>query len=495
MDFLDPNKKRAHTIKLYIGYALMAIAIGLGAVILLYVAYGYGVDRQGNVFQNGLVFLASTPDAAEVKITSEDKSRTQTAITSERLILPAGRYDFEFLKQGYKPWQRTVELRGGGVQRLVYPFLFPENLQREDVATYATVPPMATVTPDRSTILVQRPDTLAEFEVFDANNPEQAKTAFTVPSNLFTQGQKHGLELVEWSTNNRHFLVKHSYTGGTEYLMIDRENPAASTNLNTVFRLNPKTVVMRDKNPDQLYIHQNNNELLSADVSERRTSSVVKNALAFQPHGNDTLLYMAPSDNTTASTVGVYILTDNEAYKIRELPKSSRYLLDLAQFNGNWLVAAGAATDNRVYVYRNPVTALRANPDAPQFSIRTMRIENPQHISFSANTQFIAVQAGQTFNVYDALDDRQYHYTIDTSFDKGSGKAVWMDGHRLLTTTAGKITVFDFDGSNYQMLTAITVGTIPMLDRDYTSLYAIAPSTQNPKRTGLVQTPLRAETD
>ncbi len=494
MDFLDPNKKRAHKIRLYIGYGLMAVAISLGAVILLYASYGYGVDRQGNVFQNGLVFLASIPDAAEVNITKVGTSDTQKAITSDRLVLPSGKYDFEFLKQGYKPWQRTVELKGGGIQRLIYPFLFPEVLKPKDVSLYAEKPGLATSSPDRSKILVQQPKTFGTFDIYDANDPTEANSSFSLPADLLAPANgTRKLELVEWSSNNRHLLVRHIFGSKSEYIIIDSETPADSTNINVTFDVNPKKVLLKDKKPDQIYIQQADGALRTADVSEKTVQTLVKGVADFQPHGSDTLLYVAEGEDVSQKNVGVYVLTDNETYKIRELPKSPEYLLDLAKFNGNWLVAAGATNDDRVYVYRNPVNIMKANKTDPVLSIRTMRIENPEYISFSANTQFIAVQSGQTFDVYDALDDRQYHFTIGTAFDKGSGRATWMDGHRMLTSTGGKVTVFDFDGSNYQLLTAIIPGTVPMFDGDYASVFAVAPSVEVKGRSALVRTPLRVE--
>lgn len=136
MDFLDPKKKKSHKIRLYIGYALMTIAIGIGAMVLLYAAYGYGVDRSGNVFQNALVFLASTPDGAEVNIKNQSGSYSQTTTTSTRLVLPGDDYNFELLKQGYRTWSRNVSLRGGQVERLVYPFLFPNDLVTKDRQLY-----------------------------------------------------------------------------------------------------------------------------------------------------------------------------------------------------------------------------------------------------------------------------------------------------------------------------------------------------------------------
>ncbi len=63
MDFLDPRKKRAYKIRLYIGYFLMAVALSIGTLILLFEAYGYDVNHKtGEVIQNGLVFVDSRPE-------------------------------------------------------------------------------------------------------------------------------------------------------------------------------------------------------------------------------------------------------------------------------------------------------------------------------------------------------------------------------------------------------------------------------------------------
>jgi hypothetical protein len=103
MDFLDPRKKRAHHIRLMIGYCLVAIAIGLGTVVLVYSAYGYGVNtKNGDIVQNGLLFVDSKPGGANIYL--NNKSVNQT--TSARLILPAGDYDLALKKTGYRDWER-----------------------------------------------------------------------------------------------------------------------------------------------------------------------------------------------------------------------------------------------------------------------------------------------------------------------------------------------------------------------------------------------------
>src|SRR5690606_14087249 len=113
-------------------------------------------------------------------------------------------YNFQYLKQGYKPWEHQFDIRGGSIERLVYPFLVPENLTTTVEEQYAAPAGLVTQTPDRKTILVQQPGSLTEFQVFEAANLAKAPTTFSLPAGLLPAGAPpRAYQLVEWSTNNR----------------------------------------------------------------------------------------------------------------------------------------------------------------------------------------------------------------------------------------------------------------------------------------------------
>ena len=68
MDFLDPEITKRKNRHLYIGYFLFGILILLGTVILVYLAYGFGLGKNGAVYQNGLIYIGSTPNGSNIKI-------------------------------------------------------------------------------------------------------------------------------------------------------------------------------------------------------------------------------------------------------------------------------------------------------------------------------------------------------------------------------------------------------------------------------------------
>jgi flagellar basal body-associated protein FliL len=88
MDYLDPLKKRRKKTKLMIMYVLIGIiAIAIATVVFVYLINGYSIDRQtGEVIQNGLVYLDSKPESAEVYLNGQK----QRGRTDARLVLAGG---------------------------------------------------------------------------------------------------------------------------------------------------------------------------------------------------------------------------------------------------------------------------------------------------------------------------------------------------------------------------------------------------------------------
>lgn len=475
MDFLDPKKRKAHIRRLYIGYVLVGIAIGLGALILLFASYGYGVDRSGNVFQNGLVFLASTPDGAQVKITNQSKKFAQDVVTSDRLELKADTYNFQFLKQGYKPWEHSFEIRPGTIERLVYPFLVPEKLTTKTAKSYPVNPGLVTASPDKKAIVVQAPDSLTDFQVFDSNDLSKAPQTFSLPAGLLPSGSAvKPYQLVEWSTNNRSLLVRYDGESGAQFLVLDRSDPTRSFNLNSYFGLAPTQVAFRDKDPERFYMTLPDGQLIRAEVTNKLTTPIAANVRDFKSHGADDVLYVTTDGASDPSKVRAMIRQDDKSYVVRELPVADDYVLDLARYSNKWYVVVGASSASEAYVYQDPVLAAKNTAVVP--TIRTLRLQNPSLISFSATSRFIALQSGSNFVVYDAEKDEQHHFTVTPGFDDPASVR-WMDGHRLMGGAAGKALIIDFDGSNQQSLSPIVPGTQLMFNNNFEQLNTLAPAT------------------
>ena len=180
---------------------------------------------------------------------------------------------------------------------------------------------------------------------------------------------------------------------------------------------------------------------------------------------------------------------------MRELPTDKKYLLDLAEFDGNWYVVLGASSEKKVYVYIDPSKDLKDGDENLPRPQSLLTLDQPiEYLAFSANARFISVQSGSNFSIYDAENVKFYKYNIGLDLPSDY-KAKWMDGHRFNIVNKEKVHVFDFDGTNKQELMASYAGVLPFFDRDYNDVFTLSSSLQNKDNSSLFLTPLKEQTN
>jgi len=489
MDFLDPAKKRAHIIRLFIGYGLIAIAVAITALILLYQSFGYDVDRTtGKVIQNGLLFVAAHPESASIYLNGElNKSKTDA-----RLPIPAGQYSLELKRDGYRPWKRLITLDGGSIQRVEYPILFPEKLTTTDVQLYSSVPAMATSSLDHKWLLVQTPDSVAQFDNFDLTNPSQPPTTLTIPATTLTAAAgAQSLTAIEWSNDNRHLLMSHNFDGQSEFILVDREVPANSININTLTSTAPTKVTLLDKRNDQLLVYDAKTLVLQKyDVKAKTLVPVLQNVTSYVSSGPDFILYTSGGGTASPGLVIVRIWDGNASYDIHTYPAGTTVRLDLAQYNSNWYTAVAPSGTGRTFIYKNPHTTLKLFKNKMLVPTSILKLDEPNYVSMSGNGQFVLAEKGSKFGVYDIETDKRFYF--DTKQAVAADQHTdWLDNFHLSMTIDGHLQVFDFDGANLQTLTANTFGFQPFTSRDNNTLFNIAPSVVVPGRPALTSTKLK----
>ncbi len=486
MDFLDPQKQRSHAIRLFVGYFLIGVGIVIATIVLLYQAYGFGLDRKGEIIQNGLVFVSSQPRGAQIYLNTKGEQDT----TNTKLQIPGGEYKLELQREGYHSWERQIKLEGGSVEHFDYPLLFPATLQTNPVKTYESMPGLATASPDRRWLVVQQPGSALNFDVYDVGNPKQvaARTVqISLPASIISAPRTagHSYTMVEWSNNNRHVVLQHTFAGGTEYILLNRTDPEESVNLTQTLNLQAGDVLsLRDKKFDRYYIFNPAAKTLMSTTLDPEADRVplIDNLLAYKSYGSDKVLY-ATETGAAEGKVLTMLLDGDTTYKIREHPAGAPYLVDIARYDGDWIVAVGSSADNKVYVYKNPQAVRKAGKQAVLVPVRVLKVPAPNYMSFSSNTQLLMVENGNAFATYDLETDRSYTYTTTEPIDPPATHATCMDGHRIVYVSGGKLVVFDYDNINRRTLVNMTPTALPFFDRDYRYLYALQPAGATPRAT------------
>lgn len=496
MDFLDPKKTRAHTIRLYVGYVLLGIAIVMAAVVLLYQAGGYGVDGQGKVFQNGIVFVSSAPSGA--RITLNDKP---SETTNSRLSLQAGSYTMKINRDGYREWQRALTVEGGSVEHVDYPLLVPSNLETSAVADYKARSPLSTQSPDRRWVVVQIPEQPGSFDVYDVKDPKKVKTQKTtvkVPDGVLTldaQASQQSFQLSEWSRDNDHMVLKHVVGEQSEYILFSRTEPENSVNLTRQLQLKPgDELTLRDKKFDRYFVHDKAaGTLTKVNLDGQQPVKLLEGVVSYKTYGDDVVLYATRKD-ADDGRVSVKLYQFEQSFQIRQVNEAERYMLDVSTYGSDWYVVAGSPVENQVFVYENPAQQLRDSDSDPLVPVNILKVDNPNYTEFSANSQLIMIENGQDIAVFDVENDRSYTYRLDRPIDAPQQNVAWMDGFHLVVVSEGKAVMFDYDGTNVQPLSSADPNFVPYFDTSYRTLYTFAPVRED-GAAQLTMSPLRIERD
>ncbi len=493
MDFLDPVKQRRHNVLLITGYCLVGLAIFISLLILLYYLNGYGFGKNGQVVQNGLMFVSSAPNPAQVYLNGELYKNS----TNTRIVLEEGQYSMELKRAGYRDWKRDVTIDGGKVVHYDYPFLIPTKLNTTTQKELEQPPTLMLQSPDKRWLMVGR-TALTEFEVFDVKDPKDIQSeSISIPSTLLTAGLKPGsLQLVEWSNDNKHVLVKHVFDDTYEYVLIDRSAPATSINLTKTLGVNPTDIDLIDKKFDKYLLYDASKQTLSkATLSQPTPEAYVDHVLAYKSYGTDMLLYAASAGPDSDGNVKVKLLDNEKSYTIRSLPHGSRYLVDLTKYDDTLYVAAGAVDEGKTFVYKNPIGNINNPKIGEAVPERLLKVASPSFMAFSSNARFLMVQGSTNFAVHDAEDEKGATYTLSDPLDAPQTNASWLDGHHLIYVSNGSAIIFDYDGTNKQVLAPASAAFIPSFSGNGAYLFTLVTNPSDSTRWTLSKTPLRNAAD
>lgn len=473
MDYLDPRKQFQHKLILLVGYVFVTIAIVGGSLVLLYQSYGFGLGKNGKVIQNGLVFISSQPNPAKIYFNGVLNNNS----TNARLVLPAGIYQLRLSRAGYRDWQRTIGVDGGSVTHFDYPLLVPQKLISNKEHGYDTAPALATQSPDRRWLLVLQPGSDTVFDEFDLRNPKNVPaSSLTLPSSIVTKpAGSESWQEVSWADDNQHALLQHLYDGKSEFILLDRQNPDQSLNLNSTFGINPTKLTLNNKKYNQYYFYDAAAATLqTGNLSTPSATPLLDRVLAYQSYGSNTVLYVTDHD-APAGKVLVKMAIGNQTYIVHTFPAGGSYTLDLTEYSGTMYVVAGDSAENKVYIFKDPVGQLNNNPSQAVTPIQVLHVTSPDYVSFSDNAQFIVAEHGQQFGVYDIEYKNGYNYTAGPAIDAPQTHASWMDGDRLTYVSNGKLSEADYDNTNRQTLMALSPNYQPFFAPDYRYAYAVSP--------------------
>lgn len=147
--------KRTRTI-IFLACFLLFILIAPSAVLY---SQGYRIDLENKKFtQTGGLFIKAAPRQADIYIDGELEKRTDFFFGSVLIenLLPK-KYKIEIKKEGYHPWEKTLEIKEKQVQELKNIVLFPQEV---DFNVLSSLAERFWFSPDRRKIIIQEEEKL-----------------------------------------------------------------------------------------------------------------------------------------------------------------------------------------------------------------------------------------------------------------------------------------------------------------------------------------------
>ena len=491
MDYLDPNKQRRHGILLAIGYVCMAIAIVTTTIVLVYQAYGYGIDRNGAVIQNGIVFFSSQPNPAQIHL----NDKLLASQTNTRQTVLAGIYEARMNRTGYVDWRRKIEVTGGSVTHYDYPLLLPKSVKTSTFASYTGMPTISTQSPDRRWLVVSDVADSRSFLSYDLKNLTKPSAKVTLPTDIAAKPEAtEQWRATEWADDNQHVILRHDYDQKLEYILLDRQNPDQSINLTRTLSDTPAAISLNNKKYDQYYLYNATElSLQTASLRSPAPAQLLKDVLAYKSYGDSTVLYFTSADAPAGKTV-LRIQVGSQSTLLRAFPESTRYLLDIASYSGTPYVVASSTSDNKVYIYKDPLQQLSSGRVGVIVPQQVLHVAGADYESFSSTAQFIMAEHGNQVAVYDLENKNGYNYDLAVSAPLAAPQthAMWMDGNRLTYVGANKLQILDYDHENQRAFTPSAANATPFFTPDYKDVLTLVTT---PSGVNLVQSSLLIPSD
>lgn len=453
MDYLDPKKKKEKRIRLMIMYALLGIAISIATVVFVFLANGYYIDREtGNVIQNGLIYIDSKPESATIHLNGVQ----QRGNTDARLVVPEGTYDIELRRDGYISWKRNLALEGGSLRRLTYARLIPETLDSEQALALPSAPSAISQSNDKRWLVMAFNDKPLVMQAVDLNSAAPQLIEVPLPLDIVTVKDGGTWKFIEWADDQRTFIASYTTTAGTEYVVIDRSNSAASLNITKVFAAQKITAVsMRNRKNDLQFAYSASTKTLyRTNAKTGEITEYLKDVVDYTGYGDDAVLYITEKDAKDGYVKAILHKGDKE-YPLRDIKKDSKYLLEMAKLGNSLVMGVGSAAEGRVLVYDDPIHAIDQNGfSSLPVPTTVLKVDAPQELTISADSSVILARSGKNYASHEFEEDRTYVFTLDPAVS-ASQEIRWMDGrHFMIGSDDNKQYISDYDGSNMHELGA-----------------------------------------
>lgn len=448
-------------------YIITPILILLVSALLMLHILGYRFNlNDREITQGGLLQLDSRPAGATVTV----DSKKIDGRTPNRTDLSSGLHTVMMQLDGYRPWQKTVNIDPGRILWLNYARLFPKELQVAELNEFPLTAASLAARNGKVIAVMPRPDQ-ARITLLKIQGDTVKPTELDLPEDLYADKAKSSFQMVAWSEDGRYILMKHRYTNGSEWLSIDTEAIDQSVNATNIAGQAISQVDFMAKNPRQLYVLANQSVRIIDTRSMTISAPIINGVSEFSQSSQGILAYTSVRDaKTNQRTVGYYTKGAAKPYPIRTVYDDGSKVLRIRI--GEYVRKQYIALQYGSTVEVNLVALGTSDSTQAltQSSLVTIAVpDTTSTVSFSPANRFVLMVHQGGFMTYD-LELGALASTPLRGLDK-TYQLDWLDGAMLWSDRGGEIVTYEFDGNNIQEITPVATGQAVVLSNNQKSLY------------------------
>lgn len=467
-----PPSKRKQIVQRTVTYGLMSLTVVGLVVVLVFIMLGYQFNKDdGRIEQGGLVQFDSRPTGGSVSI---DGASFGTR-TPSKTTLFAGQHYITMQRDGYRTWQKSVDVVAGGVLWLNYTRFIPNDLKVSNVSDFTNVSSTA-VSPDSKWMIVKESPADTLMSLIDISGDTVKRTSLVLPESSYTPasaGKTHQFSLVKWEPDSRYVLMKHIYDDTKiEWIVVDTQDVTNTQNVTKLLNIDASKLIFSGNNPKVLYA-QIGTDVRRIDIGAATMSRpLASNVAEFSIYEDATIVFSTLIDPATGKrSVGYYDESSDKTRIVRTFTDDGTVSLHFAvgeYFNENYYaIAYGENVDVLKGDFANPSKA----KEVGSFSL----VGGAQYFSISTDGRFVVAQNGDSYVVHD-LELKKTTTTQLKGTSPVTDQLKWLDTYTVWSDRDGAVRLYEFDGANQHTIMNVVPGFNVTLNPNAEYMYGIGKS-------------------
>lgn len=474
--FRRPSKKQLLIRRVIVSVVMtLAVLVIVTGTVLFILGYRLDSDK-GRLEQNALLQFDSVPSGAYVSI--DGKIAGSRTATKQSVI--AGSHSFIVTRDGYEPWAKSLDVKAGTLTWLDYIRLVPKTLTTEKIASYSSVVGEK-ASPDFQWLIVQEKTDTPTFQLVDLRAQDVKTSTITLPTDMYsdasTAGVHHVFTLDQWDNGGRYVLLKHDFSGKSEWIVVDTQDVATSVNVSRLLSISLSSVKFSGTSGNILYGLLNDGVIRKLDLNAATISrGLVTNVKSFDLFETNVITYTGIDPaNAAKQVVGVYREGDESAHVLRTVNSLDTPLsIDATRYFSDDYVAIAEGLKVTVLKGRYPTSSSEETTSLAPYAEFTAPA-NVATLSFSPDGDFLVAQSGLNFISYEVEYKRQTNATIETS-ESEAHTLHWLDDAYVWSIYDGHLSIREFDGTNVHVINAAEPGFDATLSQNGRYMYSITKS-------------------